>query len=252
MTTRCSCGEQIPGPNHGQRKVTKLQWLAGAIMNGEPHSDTRSHQQTKRGNATLTALGGVAVGVILVLLTWLVVLTTKDDASPPATSTQPSVTAPAPVASAPVSVTTKTVAPKPSVKGTSNAAPAVKDVRSLPAGLFCRDLDAKGYSYVAAVDYWRLHGQPDQMDADRNGIPCETVYPRADVAAYWNGREIDGVAFWSSGLYCRDLAAGGASYAEAVRYWWYYGMPDRMDADKNGVPCETVYSAAAVNSFWYP
>ncbi len=41
-------------------------------------------------------------------------------------------------------------------------------------------------------------------------------------------------------------------YAEAVRYWWYYGMPDRMDADKNGIPCETVYSSAAVNAFWYP
>jgi hypothetical protein len=122
----------------------------------------------------------------------------------------------------------------------------------LPAGLFCRDLNAKGYSYVAAVDYWRLHGQPNQMDADRNGIPCETVYSRNDVAAYWNGREINGVTFWSAGLYCRDLVARGASYGEAVRYWWYYGMPDRMDADKNGIPCETVYSAATVNAFWFP
>jgi hypothetical protein len=55
-----------------------------------------------------------------------------------------------------------------------------------------------------------------------------------------------------AGLFCRDLVARGASYAEAVRYWWYYGMPARMDADKNGVPCETVYSSANVNAFWYP
>jgi hypothetical protein len=221
-------------------------------MNGEPYTCTHCHRRDERGNATLAALGGVAVGVILVLLAWLVVLMTKDDPAPRAADTSPStaVAASAPAASAPV--ITKTVVPKPTVKGTSNSAPAVGDVRSLPAGLFCRDLNAKGYSYVAAIDYWRLHGQPNQMDADRNGIPCETVYPRSDVAAYWNGREISGVVFWSAGLYCRDLAARGASYAEAVRYWWYYGMPDRMDADKNGIPCETVYSSAAVNAFWYP
>ncbi|MFI5691331.1 hypothetical protein ACIA58_05790 [Kribbella sp. NPDC051586] len=195
----------------------------------------------------------MAVGVILVLLAWLVVLMTKDDPATRATSTPPSTPVAAASAPAvPAPVTTRTVVPKPSVQGTSAPAPAAGDVRSLPAGLFCRDLNAKGYSYVAAIDYWRLHGQPNQMDADRNGIPCETVYPRSDVAAYWNGREISGVVFWSAGLYCRDLAARGASYAEAVRYWWYYGMPDRMDADKNGIPCETVYSSVAVNSFWYP
>ncbi|MFG1907257.1 hypothetical protein [Kribbella sp. NPDC048928] len=200
----------------------------------------------------MAALGGVAVGVIVVLLAWLVVLTTRDDPARKVADAPPSApVAAAPAASvpasAPASVTTRTVAPKPSVKDTSG-----RDVRVLPAGLFCRDLDAKGYSYVAAVDYWRLHGQPNQMDADRNGIPCETVYPRSDVAAYWNGRVISGAVYWSSGLFCRDLAARGASYAEAVRYWWYYGMPDRMDADKNGIPCETVYSPGAVNAFWNP
>jgi hypothetical protein len=193
----------------------------------------------------------VAVGVILVLLTWLVILMSRDDPAPRAISTLPStptVAAQAPAASGPAPVRTRTVVvPKPSVEAT-----AIGDVRSLPAGLFCRDLNAKGYSYVAAIEYWRLHGQPNQMDADRNGIPCETVYSRGDVAAYWAGRQITGVDFWQAGLYCRDLAARGASYGVAVRYWWYYGMPDRMDADKNGIPCETVYSTASVNSFWYP
>ena len=219
-------------------------------MNGEPYSRTHCHRLNQRGNATLAALGGLAVGVILVLLTWLVVLTTKHDPATKATTTPPST--PVAVASAPAVVVTRTVVPKPSVQGTSNSAPAIGDVRSLPSGLFCRDLNAKGYSYVAAIDYWRLHGQPNQMDADRNGIPCETVYSRSDVAAYWNGREIVGVVPWTAGLFCRDLAARGATYAEAVRYWWYYGMPARMDADNNGIPCETVYSALAVNAFWYP
>jgi hypothetical protein len=26
---------------------------------------------------------------------------------------------------------------------------------------------------------------PDQLDIDRNGIPCETVYPGSDVDNYW-------------------------------------------------------------------
>lgn len=226
---------------------------AGGIMNGELYSRTHCHKPGRlgheRGSATLAALGGVAVGVILVLLAWLLVLTTKDDPSKQAVSTPTS----APVA--PVPVTTKTVAP--SVEGTATlpapvAPKAVGDVRSLPVGLFCRDLNAKGYSYVAAIEYWRLHGRPNQMDADRNGIPCETVYPRSDVAAYWTGRVVSGGVPWVSGLFCRDLAARGATYAQSVQYWWYYGMPARMDADKNGIPCETVYSATAVNAFWFP
>lgn len=235
----------------------KLQWAAGGIMNGEPYSRTRRHHTGhlghEDGNATLAAMGGVAVGIIVVLLIWLVVLmTNKDDPVRGAASTpqQPATAAPA----APAPVTTLTVAP--SVKGsTTSSVPAppkaVGDVRSLPAGLFCRDLKAKGFSYVAAIDYWRLHGQPNQMDADRNGIPCETVYSRSDVAAYWNGRQISAAAPLGAGLLCRDLAARGATYAQAVAYWWYYDMPQRMDADKNGIPCETVYSAATVSAFWY-
>ena len=53
------------------------------------------------------------------------------------------------------------------------------------AGLFCRDLFALGYDYASAVAYWVREGSPDRMDADRNGIPCETVYPVADVLAFW-------------------------------------------------------------------
>jgi hypothetical protein len=59
---------------------------------------------------------------------------------------------------------------------------------SLSAGLFCRDLAAMGYDYTAAVSYWTSEGSPDRMDADRNGIPCETVYSHSDVAALWGDR----------------------------------------------------------------
>lgn len=57
-------------------------------------------------------------------------------------------------------------------------------VYDLPSGLFCRDLLAMGYSYVDAVTYWNLEGQPSRMVAA--DLPCETTYPTADVVAYWN------------------------------------------------------------------
>ena len=74
----------------------------------------------------------------------------------------------------------------PSVTSTTTAATsALPPVTDLPAGLLCKDLAAKGRTYQDAVAYWRAHGQPGNMDADGNGIPCETVYPRGDVVAVW-------------------------------------------------------------------
>jgi hypothetical protein len=81
------------------------------------------------------------------------------------------------------------------------------------------------------------------------------VYPPTDVSAYWAARELPPSVLQRSpvlapGLYCRDLALRGTSYADAVIYWWSEGSPDRMDADHNGIPCETVYSPMAVAAFW--
>lgn len=52
-------------------------------------------------------------------------------------------------------------------------------------GLLCRDLAAAGWDYERAVAYWNEEGRPARMDADENGIPCETVYAASDVTAYW-------------------------------------------------------------------
>ncbi len=57
----------------------------------------------------------------------------------------------------------------------------------LPSGLFCRDLAAQGLDYAAAHGYWEAEGRPDRMDADRNGVPCETVYPAEEVEAFLGG-----------------------------------------------------------------
>ncbi len=67
-------------------------------------------------------------------------------------------------------------------------------------GLFCRDLaqpppdeQTSRWSYPdyhlnygVAVYYWLTEGRPARMDADGNGRPCETIYPTAEVNAYWN------------------------------------------------------------------
>lgn len=106
----------------------------------------------------------------------------------------------------------------------------------LEPGLLCRDLDGYGVSLQAAIGYWLAEGRPDRMDADRNGIPCETVYPAEEFAALFSA-----VADEPPGQYCRDLRASGYWFEDAVVYWLLESMPDRMDADRNGVPCETVY-----------
>lgn len=58
-------------------------------------------------------------------------------------------------------------------------------VLSEPAGLYCRDLAAKGYSYPEAMLYWEHNGWPENMDASGLGIPCQSVYDREDVIDYW-------------------------------------------------------------------
>jgi hypothetical protein len=90
---------------------------------------------------------------------------------------------------------------------TASASPG--RVRGLPAGLRCADLHAKGFSYGDAVAYWRLHGKPPLMDADHNGIPCETVYPRSAVAAVWGTR--------AGAPVCTAEAIGQAAFATLRR-----------------------------------
>jgi hypothetical protein len=49
----------------------------------------------------------------------------------------------------------------------------------------CDELAALGYSYVDAIRYWEREGVPDRLDADWDGIPCETAWPHDDVATFW-------------------------------------------------------------------
>jgi hypothetical protein len=101
----------------------------------------------------------------------------------PVPGTSPWTTTAASSTTAPSSTTqaaSSTTSPPPSASTT-----ATTPGPELSAGLFCRDLVAMGYGYDVAVEYWMREGQPDRMDADRSGIPCETAYPGTEVRAYW-------------------------------------------------------------------
>lgn len=126
--------------------------------------------------------------------------------------------------------------------------PSPPNATGIEAGLFCRDLKALGYYAWDAIAYWLAEGAPDRMDADRNGIPCETVFGD-DLESFLNAAIGE-----PAGQSCADLGLPDdwSGYQRAVAYWMLEGAPDRMDADGNGIPCETVFSAATVDEFLNP
>lgn len=196
------------------------------------------------GKYVVGAIGALLVVGVLVGAYFLGRSGGDDSAEPTTTTVAAPTTAPPPSTPPPPPAPETTVA----AATLTTPLPTPGNVLAEPAGLFCRDLRGRGYSYSAAVAYYEAHGHTDQMDADKNGIPCETVYPRADIVAYWPQSTYDVVPSYElpSGLLCRDLEARGIGVYDALRYYIWEGSPDRMDADRNGIPCETVYSNAAI------
>lgn len=142
-------------------------------------SPTSSCRRKPRGSALLATCTGAAVGIIVAVTTSFVVvaLETNQQAqrtSPAAPVERTPGPSKVPSATPPAQRTT------PSFTSSVGAA-----VGSLPAGLSCQDLRNNSLSYVAAFQYWRMHGNPVAMDANRDGIPCETVYSAAAVNAFW-------------------------------------------------------------------
>ena len=66
-----------------------------------------------------------------------------------------------------------------------DAVGALGEIAALPGGLYCRDLRDLGLTAQNAVDYWFFWFSPSNMDADLNGVPCETVW--ADAGQYLPG-----------------------------------------------------------------
>jgi len=66
-------------------------------------------------------------------------------------------------------------------------------IDSVESGLFCRDLYGLGYGFRDAVGYWMSEGRTARMDADRNGVPCETVYKAGAVEAVYGSADARGM-----------------------------------------------------------
>jgi hypothetical protein len=109
-------------------------------------------------------------------------------------------------------------------------------------GLGCAALVAE-FDLEQIVAYWVAYGMPDNLDGDGNGIPCDEA-GAVDATGFFAGLPSE------TGLFCRDLEPAGYSFSEAVAYWVREGAPDRMDADRNRIPCETIYPAEEVAAFF--
>ena len=91
--------------------------------------------------------------------------------------------------------------------------------------------------------YWVAYGRPNNLDGDGNGIPCDEA-GAVDASGFFVGLPSE------TGLFCRDLEPAGFDFSSAVAYWVREGAPDRMDADRNGIPCETLYSTEEIAAFF--
>lgn len=141
---------------------------------------------------SVVAVCGVIVLVVMVVFLALNLASGGDDPDPDRTvearkgdDTTTASTTTVTTTSTTVAPTTEAASPSTVVPVPTTTAGAPSGGGGLPSGLFCRDLVDRGVSYAGAVDYWFAEGAPDRMDADLNGIPCETVYPSSVVEDYW-------------------------------------------------------------------
>lgn len=97
----------------------------------------------------------------------------------PTTAAAPA--APIIIAPAPKESTKTVIVPAPAPAPRVPVAPpdpyqAAYDAFNFHPGKVCREMWDRNWSYTAMYAWYTSHGYPNHMDADGNGIPCETVY----------------------------------------------------------------------------
>ena len=116
--------------------------------------------------------------------------------------------------------------------------PATRPIK-LVVGKYCAAMHAAGWSFEQARAYYQDHGQPAHMDADGDGIPCETVYgevggqgpapvPQQDCDPAYPD---DCLPSPPPDLDCADVG-------HRVTVDHSYGDPHRLDADRDGIGCD--------------
>lgn len=100
--------------------------------------------------------------------------------------------------------------------------------------------------YEAALGYWFVNDRPDRMDTDGNNIPCDEEAYSVRLPLVGEG----GDAWFAHGLFCRDIIVDPWTGPQVpFLYWLVEGSPDRMDADRDGIPCETLFPEVVLSRF---
>jgi hypothetical protein len=115
--------------------------------------------------------------------------------------------------------------------------PATTRPIKLVVGKYCAAMRAAGWSFEEARAYYEDHGQPAHMDADGDGIPCETVYGEVGGPAPAPQQDCD-PAYPDDCLPSPppDLDCADIGHRVAVDH--NYGDPHRLDADGDGYGCD--------------
>jgi hypothetical protein len=143
------------------------------------------------------------------------------------------------VAPATTEATTTTEAATTTTEVATTTRPATTRPIKLVVGKYCAAMQAAGWSFEEARAYYEDHGHPAHMDADGDGIPCETVYGEVGGPGPSPAPQEDCDPAYPDGclpspppdLDCADVG-------QRVTVDHSYGDPHRLDADRDGIGCD--------------
>jgi Excalibur calcium-binding domain len=117
--------------------------------------------------------------------------------------------------------------------------PATTPPIKLVVGKYCAAMHAAGWSFEEARAYYQDHGEPAHMDADGDGIPCETVYGEVGGQGPAPGPQEDcDPAYPDDCLPSPPPDLDCADVGHRVTVDHRYGDPHRLDADGDGIGCD--------------
>jgi len=135
-------------------------------------------------------------------------------------------------------VATTTGAPATTTRGTTTQ-PATTRPLKLVIGKYCAAMHAAGWSFEKARAYYEDHGRPAHMDADGNGIPCETVYGKVEGPGPAPAPQEDcDHAYPDDCLPSPPPDLDCADIGHRVKVDHSYGDPHHLDADGDGQGCD--------------
>jgi hypothetical protein len=122
---------------------------------------------------------------------------------------------------------------------TTRPRPATTRPIKLEVGKYWAAMKAAAWSFEKARAYYEDHGEPAHMDADGDGIPCETVYGEVgEPGPSPTPQEDCDPAYPDDCLPSPPPDLDCAEIGHRVRVDHSYGDPHRLDADRDGIGCD--------------